>query len=57
MEQHFADIRHNPDIKNSVFENAQARERTQILMDIANQVNALVVGINDLSNLRRMDDI
>ncbi|MGI6742197.1 MAG: NAD(+) synthase [Eubacteriales bacterium] len=51
VEQHFADIGHNPDIKNSVFENAQARERTQILMDIANQVNALVVGTGDLSEL------
>lgn len=51
VEQHFADIGHNPDIKNSVFENAQARERTQILMDIANQVNAPVVGTGDLSEL------
>ncbi len=51
VEQHFADIGHDPDIKNAVFENAQARERTQILMDIANQLNALVVGTGDLSEL------
>ncbi|MDR0384842.1 MAG: NAD(+) synthase [Prevotellaceae bacterium] len=49
--QHFEDIEHNPDIHNITYENAQARERTQILMDIANQCNGLVVGTGDLSEL------
>lgn len=49
--QHFADIGHNPENHNVVYENAQARERTQILMDIANQTNGLVVGTGDLSEL------
>lgn len=48
---HFKDISHNPDEHNVVYENSQARERTQILMDIANQVNGLVVGTGDLSEL------
>ena len=51
VNQHFEDIGHNPEIKNVVYENSQARERTQILMDIANQVNGLVVGTGDLSEL------
>ena len=49
--QHFEDINHNPDTQDVTYENAQARERTQILMDIANQQNALVVGTGDLSEL------
>ena len=49
--QHFEDIAHNPEIHNVVYENGQARERTQILMDIANQMNGLVVGTGDLSEL------
>ena len=49
--QHFSDIGHNPDIHDLTFENAQARERTQVLMDIASQVNGLVVGTGDLSEL------
>lgn len=49
--QHFSDIGQDPDQHDIVYENAQARERTQILMDIANQENALVVGTGDLSEL------
>ena len=49
--QHFADIGHDSKIHNVVFENSQARERTQILMDIANQVNGLAIGTGDLSEL------
>ena len=47
--QHFADIGHPVDLCNTVYENAQARERTQILMDKANQLGALLVGTGDLS--------
>ena len=49
--QHFKDINHDPNLHNFVYENAQARERTQILMDIANQTNGLVIGTGDLSEL------
>jgi NAD+ synthase (glutamine-hydrolysing) len=49
--QHFDDIAHNPDIQDITYENTQARERTQILMDIANQCNGLVIGTGDLSEL------
>ena len=49
--QHFADIGHDPNAADVVFENAQARERTQILMDVANGSNALVVGTGDLSEI------
>lgn len=48
---HFADIGHDPNNVNVVFENAQARERTQILMDIANAESGIVVGTGDLSEL------
>ncbi len=48
---HFKDIGHDPENKNVVYENAQARERTQILMDIANAEGGLVVGTGDLSEL------
>ncbi len=51
VKQHFADIGHDYDNHNVVFENAQARERTQILMDVANQYNGFVVGTGDLSEL------
>ncbi len=51
VNQHFKDIKHDPNVKNIVYENAQARERTQILMDIANNYNGLVVGTGDLSEL------
>ena len=49
--QHFEDIGHDADKHDVTYENAQARERTQILMDIANQQNGLVVGTGDLSEL------
>ena len=49
--QHFKDISHNPDRHDVTYENSQARERTQILMDIANQVNGMVIGTGDLSEL------
>ena len=49
--QHFEDIGHDPSRHDVTYENAQARERTQILMDVANQVSALVVGTGDLSEL------
>ena len=49
--QHFADIKHDPTTQDVTYENSQARERTQILMDIANQTNGLVVGTGDLSEL------
>ena len=49
--QHFKDIDHNIEIHDITYENSQARERTQILMDIANQTNGLVVGTGDLSEL------
>lgn len=49
--QHFEDIGHDKNDHSVVFENAQARERTQVLMDIANQVNGMVVGTGDLSEL------
>jgi NAD+ synthase (glutamine-hydrolysing) len=51
VNKHFTDISHDPAEKNIVYENAQARERMQILMDIANQVDGLVVGTGDLSEL------
>lgn len=49
VEQHFKDIEHDKGNINVTFENAQARERTQILMDIANDIGAIVVGTGDLS--------
>lgn len=49
--QHFRDIGHDPEDHSVVYENAQARERTQILMDIANQSNGIVIGTGDLSEL------
>ncbi len=49
--QHFKDINHDIDVHDVVYENAQARERTQILMDIANQTRGLVIGTGDLSEL------
>ncbi|MDR1347567.1 MAG: NAD(+) synthase [Prevotellaceae bacterium] len=50
-EQHFKDINHDPAIHDTTYENIQARERTQILMDVANQENGLVIGTGDLSEL------
>lgn len=49
--QHLKDIDHDPSDKNVAFENAQARERTQVLMDICNDVNGMVIGTGDLSEL------
>ncbi len=49
--QHFADLDHDPAVTNSVYENSQARERTQILMDLANKVNGIVIGTGDLSEI------
>lgn len=49
--QHFKDIGHDPEVHDVTYENVQARERTQILMDIANKQNGLVVGTGDLSEL------
>ncbi|NOQ41678.1 MAG: NAD(+) synthase [Desulfuromusa sp.] len=49
--QHFSDIGHDPDLHDVTYENSQARERTQILMDVANQVGGLVIGTGDLSEL------
>ncbi len=51
VRQHFKDIGHDESVRNAAYENAQARERTQILMDIANDVNGIVVGTGDLSEL------
>lgn len=49
--QHFQDIGQDPDVYDVTYENSQARERTQILMDYANKVNAIVVGTGDMSEL------
>ena len=49
--QHFQDIGHGADVLDVTYENAQARERTQVLMDIANQTSGIVVGTGDLSEL------
>jgi NAD+ synthase (glutamine-hydrolysing) len=49
--QHFKDIKHDEATHDVTYENSQARERTQILMDIANQENGLVIGTGDLSEL------
>jgi NAD+ synthase (glutamine-hydrolysing) len=51
VNQHFADISHDPQKFDVVYENSQARERTQILMDIANAEGGMVVGTGDLSEL------
>ena len=48
---HFEDIGHDQSVHNGTFENSQARERTQILMDYASTVNGIVVGTGDLSEL------
>ena len=47
--QHFNDIGHNPNVYDVTYENSQARERTQILMDVANKENGIVIGTGDLS--------
>mgnify|MGYP000868985650 FL=1 len=51
LNQHLRDLKHDLDLFDVTYENAQARERTQILMDKANQVSGLVVGTGDLSEL------
>ena len=49
--QHFKDIGHDPQNHSVTYENSQARERTQVLMDIANQTGGLVIGTGDMSEL------
>lgn len=49
--QHFQDIGHDKDVHDVTYENSQARERTQILMDVANRENGMVIGTGDLSEL------
>lgn len=51
VDRHFADIGKNPEERDVTYENSQARERTQVLMDIANMTGGLVVGTGDLSEL------
>lgn len=51
VKQHFEDIGHDPLVHDVTYENSQARERTQLLMDYANKVNGLVIGTGDLSEL------
>lgn len=51
VRQHFKDIGHDENVHDVTYENAQARERTQILMDVANQIGGFVVGTGDLSEL------
>ena len=51
VNQHFKDIGHDPNLRDVTYENAQARERTQILMDIANDESGMVVGTGDFSEL------
>lgn len=51
VRQHFKDIQHDEDLHDVTYENSQARERTQILMDFSNMVNGIVIGTGDLSEL------
>ena len=51
VNQHFKDIGHDPAVRDVTYENAQARERTQVIMDIANDEGGMVVGTGDLSEL------
>jgi len=51
VRMHFTDIGHDESVRNAAYENAQARERTQILMDLANDLGGIVVGTGDLSEL------
>jgi NAD+ synthase (glutamine-hydrolysing) len=50
-DQHFSDINQDPTVHDAAYENSQARERTQILMDVANQTGGIVIGTGDLSEL------
>ncbi len=49
--QHFRDLGHDPENHNVTYENSQARERTQLLMDLANEAGGIVIGTGDLSEL------
>ncbi|MDD3185638.1 MAG: NAD(+) synthase [Anaerostipes sp.] len=51
VRQHFADIEHDEEVHDVTYENSQARERTQILMDLANKYNGMVIGTGDMSEL------
>lgn len=51
VEQHFKDIGHDPEDHSVTYENSQARERTQVLMDIANEAGGMVIGTGDMSEL------
>ncbi len=51
VNQHFDDIGHNLEVHDATYENSQARERTQLLMDLANQTGGMVLGTGDLSEL------
>ena len=51
VEQHFKDIGHDPEDHSVTYENSQARERTQVLMDVANQTGGIVIGTGDMSEL------
>ena len=51
VRQHFADIGHDESVHDVTYENSQARERTQVLMDMANQAGGIVIGTGDLSEL------
>ena len=51
VSQHFADIGQDPEVRDAAYENTHARERTQILMDMANKTSAMVLGTGDLSEL------
>ncbi len=51
VNQHFKDIEQDPDVYDVTYENSQARERTQMLMDIANKTGGMVIGTGDLSEL------
>ncbi|MDO4992515.1 MAG: NAD(+) synthase, partial [Prevotellaceae bacterium] len=49
--QHFKDIEHDINVHDVTYENGQARERTQILMDLSNKLGGMVIGTGDLSEL------
>ena len=51
VRKHFADIAHDESVHDVTYENSQARERTQVLMDIANECNGMVIGTGDMSEL------
>jgi NAD+ synthase (glutamine-hydrolysing) len=51
VRQHFEDIGHDEAVRNAAYENAQARERTQVLMDLANDFGGIVLGTGDLSEI------